>query len=79
MFLIEDSSWEPIKETDKQRFCMEMMKRLDIQRKKGHAVLRCCVGGVQRRGSSSLQRSQGRIMRVIENEICEIMGLVKLF
>ena len=33
MVLIEDSSWEPIKETDKQQFCVEMMKRLDIQRK----------------------------------------------
>ncbi|CAH3158670.1 unnamed protein product [Porites evermanni] len=33
MVLIGDSSWEPIKETDKQQFCVEMMKRLDIQRK----------------------------------------------
>ena len=33
MVFIEDSSWEPIKETDKQQFCVEMMKRLDIQRK----------------------------------------------
>ena len=33
MVLIEDSSWEPMKETDKQQFCVEMMKRLDIQRK----------------------------------------------
>ena len=33
MVLIEDSSWEPIKDTDKQQFCVEMMKRLDIQRK----------------------------------------------
>ena len=33
MVLIEDSSWEPIKETDMQQFCVEMMKRLHIQRK----------------------------------------------
>ena len=33
MVLIKDSSWEPIKETDKQQFCVEMMKRLDIQRR----------------------------------------------
>ena len=33
MVLIETSSWEPIKETDMQQFCVEMMKRLDIQRK----------------------------------------------
>ena len=33
MVLIEDSSWEPIKETNRQQFCVEMMKRLDIQRK----------------------------------------------
>ena len=33
MVLIEDSWWEPIKETDKQQFCVEMMKRLDIQRR----------------------------------------------
>ena len=52
MFLIEDSSWEPIKETDKQRFCMEMMKRLDIQRKKGQfcdVVLEVCNGEDQAR------------------------------
>ena len=35
MVLIEDSSWEPIKETKREPFCVEMMKRLDIQRKKG--------------------------------------------
>ena len=35
MVLIEDSSWEPIKETIREPFCVEMMKRLDIQRKKG--------------------------------------------
>ena len=33
MVLIKDSSWELIKETDMQQFCVEMMKRLDIQRK----------------------------------------------
>ena len=52
MFLIEDSSWEPIKETDKQRFCMEMMNRLDIQRKKGQfcdVVLEVCNGEDQAR------------------------------
>ena len=52
MFLIEDSSWEPIKETDKQRFCMEIMKRLDIQRKKGQfcdVVLEVCNGEDQAR------------------------------
>ena len=35
MVLIEDSSWEPIKETKREPFCVEMMKRLHIQRKKG--------------------------------------------
>ena len=52
MFLIEDSSWEPIKETNNQRFCMEMMKRLDIQRKKGQfcdVVLEVCNGEDQAR------------------------------
>ena len=52
MALIEDSSWEPIKETDKQQFCMEMMKRLDIQRKKGQfcdVVLEVCNGEDQAR------------------------------
>ena len=52
MVLIEDSSWEPIKETDKQQFCMEMMKRLDIQRKKGQfcdVVLEVCNGEDQAR------------------------------
>ena len=52
MFLIEDSSWEPIKETDKQRYCMEIMKRLDIQRKKGQfcdVVLEVCNGEDQAR------------------------------
>ena len=47
MVLIEDSSWEPIKETDKQQFCVEIMKRLDIQRKKGQfcdIVLEVCNG-----------------------------------
>ena len=47
MVLIEDSSWEPIKETDKQRFCVEMMKRLDIQRKNEQfcdVVLEVCNG-----------------------------------
>ena len=52
MVLIEDSSWEPIKETDMQQFCMEMMKRLDIQRKKGQfcdVVLEVCNGEDQAR------------------------------
>ena len=52
MALIADSSWEPIKETDKQQFCMEMMKRLDIQRKKGQfcdVVLEVCNGEDQAR------------------------------
>ena len=47
MVLIEDSSWEPIKETDMQRFCVEMMKRLDIQRKNEQfcdVVLEVCNG-----------------------------------
>ena len=29
-------SWEPIEETDMQQFCVEMMKRLDLQRKSDH-------------------------------------------
>ena len=47
MFLIEDSSWEPIKETKREPFCVEMMKRFDIQRKKGQfcdIVLEVCNG-----------------------------------
>ena len=47
MVLIEDSSWEPIKETDKQQFCVEMMKRLDIQRRNEQFcdfVLEACNG-----------------------------------
>ena len=47
MVLIADSSWEPIKETDMQRFCVEMMKRLDIQRKNEQfcdVVLEVCNG-----------------------------------
>ena len=47
MVLIEDSSWEPIKETDKQQFCVEMMKRLHIQRKNEQfcdVVLEVCNG-----------------------------------
>ena len=47
MVLIEDSSWEPIKETDKQQFCVEMMKRLDIQRRNEQfcdVVLEACNG-----------------------------------
>ena len=47
MVLIEDSSWEPIKETDKQQFCVEMMKRLHIQRKNEQfcdVVLEVCDG-----------------------------------
>ena len=52
MVLIEDSSWEPIKETDKQQFCVEMMKRLDIQRKNEQfcdVVLEVCNGENQAR------------------------------
>ena len=52
MVLIEDSSWEPIKETDMQRFCVEMMKRLDIQRKNEQfcdVVLEVCSGENQAR------------------------------
>ena len=52
MVLIEDSSWEPIKETDKQQFCVEMMKRLDIQRKNEQfcdVVLEVCNGEDQAR------------------------------
>ena len=52
MVLIEDSSWEPIKETDKQQFCVEMMKRLDIQRKNEQfcdVVLEVCDGEDQAR------------------------------
>ena len=47
MVSIEDSSWEPIKETDKQQFCVEMMKRLHIQRKNEQfcdVVLEVCNG-----------------------------------
>ena len=47
MVLIDDSSWEPIKETDKQQFCVEMMKRLDIQRRNEQfcdVVLEACNG-----------------------------------
>ena len=52
MVLIEDSSWEPIKETNREPFCVEMMKRLDIQRKKGQfcdVVLEVCNGEAQAR------------------------------
>ena len=52
MVLIEDSSWEPIKETNREPFCVEMMKRLDIQRKKGQfcdVVLEVCNGEDQAR------------------------------
>ena len=52
MFLIEDSSWEPIKETNKEPFCVEIMRRLDIQRKKGQfcdVVLEVCNGEDQAR------------------------------
>ena len=47
MVFIEDSSWEPINETDKQQFCVEMMKRLDIQRRNEQfcdVVLEACNG-----------------------------------
>ena len=52
MVLIEDSSWEPIKQTDKQQFCVEMMKRLHIQRKNEQfcdVVLEVCDGEDQAR------------------------------
>ena len=52
MVLIEDSSWEPIKDTDKQQFCVEMMKRLHIQRKNEQfcdVVLEVCDGEDQAR------------------------------
>ena len=52
MVSIEDSSWEPIKETDKQQFCVEMMKRLHIQRKNEQfcdVVLEVCNGEDQAR------------------------------
>ena len=52
MVLIEDSSWEPIKQTDKQQFCVEMMKRLHIQRKNEQfcdVVLEVCNGENQAR------------------------------
>ena len=52
MVLIEDSSWEPIKDTDKQQFCVEMMKRLNIQRKNEQfcdVVLKVCNGENQAR------------------------------
>ena len=52
MVLIEDSSWEPIEQTDKQQFCVEMMKRLDIQRKNEQfcdVVLEVCNGENQAR------------------------------
>ena len=52
MVLIEDSSWEPIKDTDKQQFCVEMMKRLHIQRKNEQfcdVVLEVCNGEDQAR------------------------------
>ena len=52
MVLIEDSSWEPIKETNREPFCVEIMKRLDIQRKKGQfcdVVLEVCNGEDQAR------------------------------
>ena len=47
MVLIKDSSWEPIREVDKQQFCVEMMKRLDIQRRNEQfcdVVLEVCNG-----------------------------------
>ena len=52
MVLNEDSSWEPIKQTDKQQFCVEMMKRLHIQRKNEQfcdVVLEVCNGEDQAR------------------------------
>ena len=52
MVLIEDLSWEPIKETNRQQFCVEMMKRLDIQRKNKQfcdVVLEVCNGEDQAR------------------------------
>ena len=34
--MMNDISWGPINETDKQQFCVEMMKRLDVQRRNDH-------------------------------------------
>ena len=34
--MMNDISWGPIKETDVQQFCVEMMKRLDVQRRNDH-------------------------------------------
>ena len=34
--MINDISWGPIKETDVHQFCVEMMKRLDVQRRNDH-------------------------------------------
>ena len=47
MVLIEDSSWEPIKDTKREPFCVEMMKRFDIQKKNEQfcdVVLEVCNG-----------------------------------
>ena len=33
---MDSLSWEPIEETDMQQFCVEMMKRLDLQRRSDH-------------------------------------------
>ena len=34
--MMDSLSWEPIEETDMQQFCVEMMKRLDLQRRSNH-------------------------------------------
>ena len=34
--MMDSLSWEPIEETDIQQFCVEMMKRLDLQRRSDH-------------------------------------------
>ena len=34
--MMDSLSWEPIEETDMQQFCVEMMKRLDLQRRSDH-------------------------------------------
>lgn len=34
--MMNDISWGPLKETDMQQFCVEMMERLDVQRRNNH-------------------------------------------
>ena len=35
-FMMSFLSWGPMQESDMQQFCVEMMKRLDIQRRSDH-------------------------------------------